>query len=105
MASPATEIDVAGRAVRVTNPDRAIYPATDTTAEVSKLQVVEYYVAVGPGILRALDHRPTTLERWPKGVYEGIVRATREDRHGDAFYQKRVPKGAPEYVETARIQF
>ena len=105
MASPATEIDVAGRAVRVTNPDRAIYPATDTTAEVSKLQVVEYYVAVGPGILRALDHRPTTLERWPKGVYEGIVRATREDPHGDAFYQKRVPKGAPDYVETARIEF
>jgi len=105
MASPATEIDASGRTVRVSSPDRVIYEATDWTAEVTKLQVVEYYLAVGPGILRALDHRPTTLERWPKGVYEGIVRATREDRHGDAFYQKRVPKGAPSYVQTARIQF
>jgi DNA ligase D len=105
MPSAATEIDADGRPVRVSSPDRVIYPATDWTAEVTKLQVVEYYLAVGPGILRALHSRPTTLERWPKGVYEGIVRATREDPHGDAFYQKRVPKGAPPYVETARIQF
>ena len=105
MASPATEIDASGRTLRVSNPDRVIYQATESTAEVSKLQVVQYYLAVGPGILRALHHRPTTLERWPKGVYEGIVRATREDPHGDAFYQKRIPRGAPDYVETARIQF
>ena len=105
MASPATEIDVAGRTVRVSNPDRVIYPATESTAEVTKLQIAEYYVAVGPGIMRALDHRPTTLERWPKGVYEGIKLTTRSGDHGDAFYQKRVPKGAPEYVETATIEF
>ena len=105
MASPATEIDAAGRTLRVSNPDRVIYQATAWSAEVTKLQVVEYYLAVAPGILRALDHRPTTLERWPKGVYEGIVRSTREDPHGDAFYQKRVPRGAPSYVDTARIMF
>ena len=105
MPSPATEIDAGGTTVRVSNPDRVIYPATERTAEVTKLQVVEYYLAVGPGIMRALDHRPTTLERWPKGVYDGIVLATREDRHGDAFYQKRAPRGAPPYVETARIEF
>ena len=105
MASPATEVDAAGRAVRVTNPDRVIYPATERTAEVTKLMVVEYYLAVAPGIMRALDHRPTTLERWPKGVYEGIKLSTRSGDVGDAFYQKRVPKGAPEYVETARITF
>jgi len=105
MASPAIEIDAFGRTLRVSNPERVIYQATESVAEVSKLQVVQYYLAVGPAILRALDHRPTTLERWPKGVYEGIVRATREDPHGDAFYQKRVPRGAPSYVETARIEF
>ncbi|MDQ3616119.1 MAG: ATP-dependent DNA ligase, partial [Actinomycetota bacterium] len=105
MPSPAIEIEASGRRVRVSNPDRVIYPATQSSAEVTKLQVVEYYLAVGPGILRALDHRPTTLERWPKGVYDGLALATREDPHGDAFYQKRVPKGAPEYVETARIEF
>jgi DNA ligase D-like protein (predicted polymerase) len=68
--------------------------------------VVEYYVAVGPGILRALRERPVTLERWPKGVHPGMVLATRErPNDGDGFYQKRVMKGAPAYVQTVRIQF
>jgi DNA ligase D-like protein (predicted polymerase) len=105
MASPATEIDAGGRTLRVTNPDRVIYPATESSGEVTKLQVVEYYLAVSDGIMRALRERPTTLERWPKGVHAGIRLATRSGEHGDAFYQKRVPKGAPDYVETARIQF
>jgi DNA ligase D-like protein (predicted polymerase) len=105
MATPATEIDAGGRTVRVTNPDRVIYPATDRGPEVTKLDVVEYYVAVGDGIMRALRDRPTTLERWPKGVHEGITLTTRSGEHGDAFYQKRVPKGAPPYVETATIRF
>jgi DNA ligase D-like protein (predicted polymerase) len=105
MASPATEIDAAGRTLRVSNPDRVIYPATERTAEVTKLMVVEYYLAVASGIMRALDHRPTTLERWPKGVHEGITLSTRTGEHGDAFFQKRVPKGAPAYVETASIAF
>src|ERR1700747_733309 len=55
--------------------------------------------------MRAVDRRPTTLERWPKGVHPGIVLSTRERGGGDAFFQKRIPKGAPDYVETARIQF
>ncbi len=55
--------------------------------------------------MRALQRRPTTLERWPKGVHPGIVLSTRDRGGGDAFYQKRVPKGAPDYVQTARIQF
>jgi DNA ligase D len=105
MASPAIEIDAGGRALRVSNPDRVIYEATETTAEVTKLQVVEYYLAVEDGIMRALRNRPTALERWPKGVREGITLATRTGEHGDAFYQKRVPKGAPDYVETATIEF
>jgi DNA ligase D-like protein (predicted polymerase) len=105
MASPATEVDAGGRAVRVTNPDRVIYEATERTPEVTKLQVVQYYVAVGDGIMRALRERPTALERWPKGVHEGITLSTRTGEHGDAFYQKRVPKGAPAYVETATIKF
>jgi DNA ligase D-like protein (predicted polymerase) len=105
MASPATEVDAGGRALRVSNPDRVIYEATDRTPEVTKLMVVEYYLSVEDGILRALRNRPTALERWPKGVREGITLATRTGEHGDAFYQKRVPKGAPDYLETARITF
>ena len=106
MAAEAKTVEAGGREVRVSSADRVIFPATERTPEITKLQVVEYYLAVGDGILRALHRRPTTLERWPKGVHPDMVLATREDpRGGDAFYQKRIPKGAPGYVETAQIQF
>jgi len=100
-----TILEVGGREVRISSPDRVIFPATKSTGEVTKLQIAEYYVAVGDGIMRALRERPTTLERWPKGVHEGMTISTRDGHKGDAFYQKRVPKGAPGYVETARIEF
>jgi DNA ligase D len=104
-ATQETFVDAGGRDVRVSSPDRVIFPATERTAEVTKLDIVEYYVAVAGGIMRALCRRPTTLERWPKGVHPGIVLSTRERSGGDAFYQKRIPKGAPAYVETAEIRF
>ncbi len=101
MADTAVEVEADGQPVRVTSADRVIFPPG-----ITKLQVVEYYVAVGPGILRALLERPVTLERWPKGVHPGMVLATRErPNDGDGFYQKRVMKGAPAYVRTVRIQF
>jgi DNA ligase D-like protein (predicted polymerase) len=105
VASDAIEVQAGGRSVRVSSPDRVIYPATERTPEVTKGMIAEYYAAVGPGILRALRERPTTLERWTKGVHEGVVLSQRGERGGDAFYQKRIPKGAPDYVETARIAF
>src|ERR1700760_3946243 len=98
-------VEAGGREVRVSNPGRVIFPETERSAPVTKLDIVRYYLAVGDGIMRALNARPTTLERWPKGVHPGIVLSTREGRGGDAFFQKRVPKGAPDYVQTARIQF
>jgi DNA ligase D len=101
----ATTIDAGGRELRVTSPERVIFPSTERTPEITKLGVVQYYVAVADGIMRAVERRPTTLERWPKGVHPGIVLSTREKGGGDAFYQKRIPKGAPDYVQTARIQF
>jgi DNA ligase D len=104
-SSDATIIDAGGRELRVSSPDRLIFGATDRTPDLTKLDVVKYYVSVEDGIMRALRDRPTTLERWPKGVHEGIVVSTREKGGGDAFFQKRIPKGAPDYVETARIQF
>lgn len=100
-STPPVELDVGGRTVRVSSPDRVVFPDRGLT----KLDVVRYFVAVGEGILGALLHRPTTLERWPRGVFEGARMSTRSDSSGDAFYQKRVPRGAPEYVETARIAF
>jgi DNA ligase D len=98
-------VDAGGRDVRVSNPDRVIFPPTERSGAVTKLDIVQYYLAVGEGVMRALDRRPTTLERWPKGVHEGIVLSTREKGGGDAFYQKRIPRGAPDFVRTARIQF
>lgn len=97
----AVEYQVDGRTVRVSNPDRMYFPDRGFT----KRDVVEYYIAVGDGILRALRDRPTTMERWPSGVFEGARLATRQDSRGDAFYQKRVPKNAPPWVRTARIAF
>ena len=99
--APAVEVEAAGRTVRVSSPDRVYFPERGWT----KLDLVTYYLSVGDGILAALLDRPTTLERWPSGVHEGIKMATRTDPRGDAFYQKRVPKGAPDYVRTARIVF
>ena len=100
-----TTVDAGGRELRVSSADRVIFPATERTAAVTKLDVVEYYLSVEDGIMRALARRPTTLERWPKGVHPGIVLSTREKGGGDAFFQKRVPRGAPDYVETTRITF
>ncbi len=95
------ELTVDGHVIRVTNPQKPYFPQVAIT----KLQVVQHYLDCGPGILRALRDRPTTLERWPSGVVEGAVLSTRSDSRGDAFYQKRVPTGAPEFVETAHITF
>ena len=82
-------LDVGGRDVRISSPDRVYFPARGET----KLDLARYYVAVGDGILRALRDRPTMLHRFPKGV------------SGDKVHQKRLPKGAPDWVETVRLHF
>jgi DNA ligase D len=87
--APATEIEVGDRAVRISNPDRVYFPATGAT----KLDLVEYYLAVGPGIVNALRERPCMMHRFPKGVSEEKV------------HQKRVPAGAPSWLETVRVTF
>jgi DNA ligase D len=84
------EVDVAGRTVRLSSPDRVIFPKRGFT----KKDVFDYYLAVGDGILRALHHRPTTLQRFPEGI------------EGEMFFQKRVPaRGVPRWLETAQIAF
>ena len=99
--TPAVELEVGERTVRVSNPDKVYFAERGLT----KLDVVQYFLSVGDGILGALRDRPTTLERWPSGVFEGAKLSTRMDNRGDAFYQKRVPQGAPDYVQTATITF
>lgn len=99
--TPATELQVRGRTVRITHPDRIWFPARGLT----KLDVAQYAIAVGDGLLGAVQDRPTTLERWPDGYVAGGRLATREDSSGDGFFSKRVPRGAPDWVETVRIEF
>ena len=102
----AATVRAGDREVRVSSPDRVIYEATGRTPEVTKLMVAEYVVAVGEGLMRALRDRPTALERWPSGVREGFRLATGpRDNDAEAFYQKRVPKGAPDYLESVEITF
>ncbi|SCF39018.1 non-homologous end-joining DNA ligase [Micromonospora mirobrigensis] len=88
--APATEIEVAGHTVRLTSPDRVIFPQRGFT----KSDVFHYYLAVGDGITRALRDRPTTLQRFPDGV------------EGEMFFAKRVPtRGVPPWLRTTRITF
>jgi DNA ligase D len=87
--APATEVEVDGRTVRISNPDRVYFPETGAT----KMDLVEYYRAVGPGIVNALRERPCMLHRFPKGLTEKKV------------HQKRVPAGAPPWLETVRLHF
>jgi DNA ligase D-like protein (predicted polymerase) len=104
--SDAVEVEAGERTVRVTSPNRVIYEETAWSAAVSKLQVVEYYLAVEGGIMRALGDRPTALERWPGGVREGYRLAARSnDRDAEAFYSKRMPKGAPDFVLGVEVEF
>src|SRR6476620_2790 len=107
MAKTAAAMVQAGeREVRVSSPDRVIYEATESTPEVTKLMVAEYFASVEDGLMRALRDRPTALERWTAGVRPGMKLATsRMDRDADAFYQKRVPKGAHDYLDAVEITF
>ncbi|WP_187280224.1 non-homologous end-joining DNA ligase [Streptomyces sp. IB2014 016-6] len=85
----AVELEVGGRAVRLSSPDKIYFPDRGFT----KLDVARYYIAVGEGITRALRDRPTTLQRYIEGI------------GGESFYQKRAPKNLPDWIPTARIAF
>src|SRR5215212_4821864 len=97
----AVVLDVAGHEVRVSNPEKPYFGERG----ISKIDIVSYFISVGDGILFALKDRPTTLERWPGGVFEGARISTRVDNTGDAFYQKRVPKNAPQWAPPPHITF
>jgi DNA ligase D len=82
-------LDVGGREVRLTSPDKVVFPELGIT----KREVMEYYVAVAEPMLEVLRDRPTNLKRYTDGV------------DGDPFFAKRLPKGAPDYIETAQVTF
>jgi DNA ligase D len=85
----AVELEVGGRTVRVSSPDRVYFSARGET----KLDLARYYTSVGDGIVRALRERPCMLHRFPKGVDDKKV------------HQKRIPSGAPPWIDTVRVDF
>ncbi|OZE80544.1 ATP-dependent DNA ligase [Rhodococcus sp. 15-649-2-2] len=88
-SSPSIELPVGDRIVRISNPDRVYFPESGAT----KLDLVNYYLSVGDGIVRALRERPCMMHRFPKGLA------------GDKVHQKRVPNGAPPWLETVQVTF
>jgi DNA ligase D len=75
--------------VRISSPDRVYFSVRGET----KLDLARYYLSVGEGIVRALRERPCMLHRFPAGV------------DGEKVHQKRIPSGAPEWIETVRVDF
>ena len=82
-------LDVAGHEIRLSSPERVYFSERGET----KLDLANYYIAVGDGIVNALRERPTMLHRFPDGV------------DGAKVHQKRVPRGAPPWLETVRLHF
>jgi DNA ligase D len=81
------DVELAGRTVRVTSPDKVMFPALAAT----KLDVVRYYESVEEPLMRAMGGRPVLMQRFPHGA------------GGSSFFQKRVPDDAPDWLETTIV--
>jgi len=82
------QIRVGRRSVRLTSPDKVLFPGERFT----KKDLAEYYAEVGPAIVPHLKNRPFTLKRYPHGI------------HGQAYFHKQAPKGKPEWVPTRQFR-
>src|SRR5690606_15087634 len=89
MATKSTTIEIGGREVKITNPDKVYFPEKGYT----KLDLARYYEAVAEGALRGVMRRPMVLKRFVNGAAE------------EPFFQKRAPKNLPEHIKTARVTF
>ena len=81
------EIEVAGRTIPISNPSKPYFAERDET----KLDLVHYFLAVADPLMRAIGDRPILMERYPNGA------------EGGSFFQKRVPKNAPDWLTTLRV--
>src|SRR5271168_3046744 len=82
-------VEVCGHELRVSSPGKVFFPERG----LSKIDLVNYYLECQQAVVRHLRERPTTLKRWVDGV------------GGEPFFQKRVPDGAPEWLQTATVTF
>ena len=86
-ASETLQVD--GYEITVSNPTKVLFPEAGYT----KLNVVDYYLAVAEGALRAAGGRPNVLVRYPNGIKE------------EFFYQKRAPRSRPDWIEVVELKF
>jgi DNA ligase D-like protein (predicted polymerase) len=86
-------LDVGGRQVSVTNPDKVVFPDFNGRRSVTKLDLINYYLAVADGALRGVANRPMILKRFVKGITE------------EAVFQKRAPEKRPDYVDVAELKY
>src|SRR5579859_4654701 len=89
MPSPKTVLDVADREVAVSNPGKVYFPRTGHT----KIDLVQYYLAVADGALGGVAGRPMALKRFVNGAEE------------EPFFQKRAPDKRPDWIETVVLSF
>jgi DNA ligase D len=82
------ELVADGRAVPITNPNKELFPKLGLT----KLDLADYYLAIGEPLMRWIRNRPVLLERYPNGV------------GGKSFFQKRIPESAPDWLTTTTVQ-
>jgi bifunctional non-homologous end joining protein LigD len=82
-------LEIAGREVTITNPDKLIFPVGGHT----KLDLVRYYLAVADAALRGVAGQPMILKRFVKGIDQ------------EAFFQKRAPSNRPDWIEVAELHY
>jgi DNA ligase D len=87
-ADDAEVLELAGREVRITSPDKVLFAGPGVT----KLDLVRYYAALEEPLMRAMGGRPVLMQRFPQGA------------GGKSFFQKRVPDSAPDWLETTTVQ-
>jgi DNA ligase D-like protein (predicted polymerase) len=89
MAKESATIEVEGKEMDISNPSKVFFPEIGVT----KMDLVEYYLAVGAGALRGCLERPTVMKRFPEGA------------DGEFFFQKRVPANRPPWLDTVTVHF
>jgi DNA ligase D-like protein (predicted polymerase) len=86
-------LEVAGRHVTITHPDKVVFPGNGEVGPYTKLDLVRYYLAVADGALRGVAGRPMILKRFVKGIAE------------EAVFQKRAPENRPDWVDVAELRY
>jgi DNA ligase D-like protein (predicted polymerase) len=89
----AVSLDVGGRQVALTHPDKVVFPGRDGQVGLTKLDLIHYYLAVADGALRGVAGRPMILKRFVKGIDQ------------EAVFQKRAPEKRPDWVDVAELRY